>query len=58
MVRLDGKVAIVTGAAQGLGKEMAAALAKAGARVAFADINGAAAEKAAAEIERRSDPAG
>ena len=56
MIRLEGKVAIVTGAAQGLGKEMAAALAKAGARVAFADINGAAAEKAAAEIERQVGP--
>jgi NAD(P)-dependent dehydrogenase (short-subunit alcohol dehydrogenase family) len=56
MISLDGKVAIVTGAAQGLGKEMAAALAKAGARVAFADINHAAALKAADEAERQVGP--
>ena len=53
MIRLDGKVAIVTGAAQGLGKEMAAALAKAGARVALADVNEVKAQEAAAEIERQ-----
>ena len=56
MIRLEGKVAIVTGAAQGLGKEMAGALAKAGARVALADINGRAAEEATAEIERQVGP--
>jgi NAD(P)-dependent dehydrogenase (short-subunit alcohol dehydrogenase family) len=56
MIRLEDKVAIVTGAAQGLGKEMAAALAKAGARVAWADINGAAAMQATAEIERQVGP--
>jgi NAD(P)-dependent dehydrogenase (short-subunit alcohol dehydrogenase family) len=56
MIRLEGKVAIVTGAAQGLGKEMAAALAKAGARVALADINGAAAVQAATEIEQQVGP--
>ncbi len=50
--RLDGKVAIVTGAAQGLGKEMASALARAGARVAFADINTSAAQEAVAQIEQ------
>ena len=50
MIRLEGKAAIVTGAAQGLGKVMAAALAKAGARVALVDINGGAAREAAAEI--------
>jgi NAD(P)-dependent dehydrogenase (short-subunit alcohol dehydrogenase family) len=54
--RLDGKVAIVTGAAQGLGKEMAAALAKAGARVAFSDVNEAKAQEAAAEIEQQVGP--
>jgi len=56
MIRLEGKVAIVTGAAQGLGKEMAVALAKAGARVALADINGGAAAEAAVEIERQVGP--
>jgi 3-oxoacyl-[acyl-carrier protein] reductase len=50
MIKLDGKVAIVTGAAQGLGKVMATALVKAGARVAFADINGKGAEEAAAAL--------
>lgn len=52
MNRLHGKVAIVTGAAQGLGREMAGALARAGGRVAYADINGKAVEEAVAEIER------
>jgi NAD(P)-dependent dehydrogenase (short-subunit alcohol dehydrogenase family) len=49
---LDGKVAIVTGAAQGLGKEMAAALVRAGARVAFSDIKAQAVQEAVAEIEQ------
>lgn len=47
---LDGKVAIVTGAAQGLGRVMATALVEAGARVAFADINAQAVEEAVAQI--------
>jgi 3-oxoacyl-[acyl-carrier protein] reductase len=41
-IRLDGKVAIVTGAARGLGEAMAAGLARAGAHVVFADLDGAA----------------
>jgi NAD(P)-dependent dehydrogenase (short-subunit alcohol dehydrogenase family) len=41
-IRLDGKVAIVTGAARGLGKAMADGLARAGASVVFADMDGAA----------------
>jgi 3-oxoacyl-[acyl-carrier protein] reductase len=49
---LDGKTAIVTGAAQGLGKVMATALVQAGARVALADINAQAVEEAAAQIEQ------
>ena len=53
-IRLDGKIAIVTGAGQGLGKVMALALASAGARVACADINAKAAAEAAADIERQT----
>jgi NAD(P)-dependent dehydrogenase (short-subunit alcohol dehydrogenase family) len=39
-IRLDGTVAIVTGAARGLGQAMAAGLLHAGAHVVFADIDG------------------
>jgi 3-oxoacyl-[acyl-carrier protein] reductase len=38
-IKLDGRVALVTGAAQGIGAAIAAALAKAGATVHLADIN-------------------
>jgi NAD(P)-dependent dehydrogenase (short-subunit alcohol dehydrogenase family) len=41
-IRLDGTVAVVTGAARGLGQAMAAGLARAGANVVFADVDGAA----------------
>ncbi|PWC79727.1 L-iditol 2-dehydrogenase [Azospirillum sp. TSH64] len=50
MKRLDGKSAIVTGAARGIGRAFAAAYVAEGATVAIADINLAAAEKAAEEI--------
>src|SRR5277367_4617160 len=50
MTRLTGKVAIVTGAAQGIGRAIASRLADEGARVALADIQLDAAERAAAEI--------
>jgi NAD(P)-dependent dehydrogenase (short-subunit alcohol dehydrogenase family) len=46
-IDLTGRVALVTGAAQGLGEGMARALAAAGARVMIADVNEAGAETAA-----------
>ena len=48
--KMDGKVACVTGSAQGLGKASAIGLAEAGANIVIADINPEAAAKAAAEI--------
>ena len=50
MQRLDGKVAIVTGAASGIGRAIADLYAKSGAKVAIADINQKAADHAASEI--------
>ena len=49
-VRLEGKVALVTGAGGGFGREIAGLFAAEGAQVVAADINGAAGERAAAEI--------
>lgn len=51
-MRLKEKVAIVTGAGQGIGRAIGLGLAREGARVVVADINGPAAEAAAAEIEK------
>lgn len=39
MFRLDNKVALVTGASYGIGLDMAVGLAKAGAKIAFNDLN-------------------
>jgi 3-hydroxybutyrate dehydrogenase len=47
---LEGKVALITGAASGLGKAIAELYAKNGAAVAIADINQQAADATAAEI--------
>jgi 3-hydroxybutyrate dehydrogenase len=47
---LDGRVAVITGAASGIGKEIAFTLARAGARVAIADLNLDGAQQAAAHI--------
>ncbi len=58
--RLDGKIAVVTGAAQGIGFATADALGEAGATVILTDMNAAGAEKAAAALAakgRRTDHA-
>jgi len=47
-MRLDGRVAIVTGGAQGIGRVLAEGLAREGARVVIADLRGA--EEAAASL--------
>jgi NAD(P)-dependent dehydrogenase (short-subunit alcohol dehydrogenase family) len=51
MKRVEGKVAVVTGGALGIGKESALMLARHGAKVAVTDINDEEGKKAAAEIE-------
>jgi 3alpha(or 20beta)-hydroxysteroid dehydrogenase len=48
--RVAGKVAVITGAAQGMGAAYARALADEGARVAIADINADAGQRLAAEL--------
>jgi len=47
---LENRVAVITGAAQGIGLEIARAYLAEGARVVLGDINGEAAEKSAAEL--------
>jgi 7-alpha-hydroxysteroid dehydrogenase len=48
--RLDGEVAVVTGAGAGIGKAIASTFAGAGASIVVSDLDGNAAEAAAAEI--------
>ena len=50
MKRLDGKSALITGAARGIGRAFAEAYAREGATVGIADVNVAAAEAAAQDI--------
>ena len=50
-IRLDGKTALVTGAAAGLGQSMAHCLLAAGANVVFADIDSKIAESAQAALQ-------
>ena len=56
-MQVHGKVAIVTGAASGFGRGIAARLAAEGASVVVADVDGAGAETAAAEIAERGGAA-
>jgi 3-oxoacyl-[acyl-carrier protein] reductase len=50
-MRLEGKVALVTGAARGIGREIALVLAKEGADCVIWDVNAVEAEKTAKDIE-------
>jgi 3-oxoacyl-[acyl-carrier protein] reductase len=52
MQPLTDQVAIVTGAARGIGRGIASVLAAEGARVVIGDVDGDAAERAAAELRR------
>lgn len=54
-MRLDKKVALITGAASGIGREIANVFFREGARVAIADLNAKAAEQAALEIDPRGE---
>lgn len=50
LFKLEGKTALVTGAARGLGKSMATALAQAGANIVITDVDQSAAENVAKEL--------
>ena len=49
-MRLEGKIALVTGAASGIGKEIATVYVREGAKVVIADLNQEGADATAAEL--------
>lgn len=53
MLRLDGKIAVITGAARGIGFAAADALSEAGATVVIADMDGPAAAKASGVLTNK-----
>jgi 3-hydroxybutyrate dehydrogenase len=57
MARLEGRVAFITGAASGIGKEIALEYAREGAAIAIADLDKQAADAAAAEIAKAGSKA-
>ena len=52
MARLDGKVALITGAGTGIGRATARAMAAEGAKIIVAEINAAAGEQTAQIVPR------
>src|SRR5213083_3002126 len=57
MAQLDGRIVLITGAARGIGAASARRLARDGARVVLADLDGNAVEKLAAELGGAALPA-
>jgi NAD(P)-dependent dehydrogenase (short-subunit alcohol dehydrogenase family) len=55
-MRLDGRVAIITGAGSGQGRAAAVRFCKEGARVVVSDVDKAGAEETVAEIDRSAGP--
>ncbi|MGB9866503.1 MAG: SDR family NAD(P)-dependent oxidoreductase [Bacillota bacterium] len=51
VVRLQGKVAVITGAGGAFGREIGLTFAREGARLVLGDVNGAAAQKTASEVQ-------
>lgn len=54
---LDGKIAIVTGAGQGIGRGVSLAMAKEGASIGVVEVNPETAERTAKEVEAAGGPA-